>query len=260
LGKHGALTLALLLAVSVPATQAADPTPGERVTGTVLLGTGIAAAAFLHPPREPAWRGGVAFDSLGESWRVQDPGRSRVHRRISDVGLWGLTAAAVGSSIDKGVTVGWRAAFAYGATVTAMGLTKTLTARERPYGSQCETGNELGMNCESLDRNASFFSGHAAVSAASAGLICLNYRSAVGAAGVACATGITVAGAVAILRVSGSMHWLTDVAVGAVVGVMTGYLLPKQIGETQREAARAALVSGSGSSARIIIPLGYLVF
>jgi hypothetical protein len=53
-------------------------------------------------------------------------------------------------------------------------LTKRLVARERPFGAAC-AGSEYTEGCEDLDRFRSYYSGHAAITATGAGLVCAHH-------------------------------------------------------------------------------------
>jgi membrane-associated phospholipid phosphatase len=98
-------------------------------------------------------------------------------------------------------------------------LAKFLVARERPNGSD----------------NLSFFSGHAtaafAVASASGTVATLRgYRS----APLTWVIGGTFALATSYLRIGADAHWLTDVAIGALVGAGVGFAIPYAF---HREAA-----------------------
>ena len=79
-----------------------------------------------------------------------------------------------------------------------------------------------------VDDNVSFFSGHAALAfslAVSAGVVA--HRRGYRLEPAIWATGLTIATATAYLRIAADKHYLTDVAVGAVVGAGFGYLVPR---------------------------------
>jgi membrane-associated phospholipid phosphatase len=112
-------------------------------------------------------------------------------------------------------------------------------ARERPYARPCLKDPDYSSSCEHHDRFRSFYSGHAAVAATSAGLICAHHTHVPlygpgeqengGGGDIDRATCITaLAGMVATgtLRIVADKHWATDVIVGHVLGLSIGYLLP----------------------------------
>ena len=118
------------------------------------------------------------------------------------------------------------------AIVTAIqGATNTLASRERPYGQTCGGLTPDQTNsCEGSVRYRSFFSGHAAFTFMSAGLICVHHEKLelLRGAGdhIACVTAYAGATATALLRVAGDMHYITDVAVGAAFGGLVGLAVP----------------------------------
>jgi membrane-associated phospholipid phosphatase len=98
-----------------------------------------------------------------------------------------------------------------------------LSARARPDAS-----------CQSHDCSAdtqSFFSGHAAIAAASAGLVCANHSrialyDAAWADAAVCALSALNAVATATTRVVADRHYASDVLVGTGIGFGIGYAVP----------------------------------
>ena len=127
-----------------------------------------------------------------------------------------------------------------GDTTERLGLTIFLTeavklaaGRERPYVRGCDQLNPPDdARCDTEDRNRSFWSGHASLAAAGAGLSCsfAIERNAWGSSTTARAVPCVVGGALAVttglLRVSSDRHWGTDVLAGFVTGALVGYLDP----------------------------------
>ena len=118
------------------------------------------------------------------------------------------------------------------AIVTAIqGATNTLASRERPYGQTCG-GLTPGQtnDCEGNVRYRSFFSGHTAFTFMSAGLICVHHEKLDLLRGpfdhIACVTAYAGATATGLLRAAGDMHYITDVAAGALVGGLVGVAVP----------------------------------
>jgi membrane-associated phospholipid phosphatase len=105
-------------------------------------------------------------------------------------------------------------------------LTKIIVGRERPFVSVLPASEKPRTEIPS-DNNASFFSGHASTAfalAASAGTISTlhGYRW----APLTWSIGGAIAVTTAYLRIAADKHWLTDVVVGAVVGVGIGFAVP----------------------------------
>ena len=109
-------------------------------------------------------------------------------------------------------------------------LSKILIGRARPYYRTC-AGTRPDDDCGSVGVDESMISGHAAMSVASASLMCLHQEKAqllthrFGQAGCAMALGMAVSAS--MLRIASDRHYPSDVLVGAAVGVVLGYLVPK---------------------------------
>lgn len=118
--------------------------------------------------------------------------------------------------------------------VTSMlqGTTAGLASRERPYGRDCGTSIPAELNhCESARRYRSFFSGHASLSFTTAMATCSNHLrhdlfGSPFADGLTCGVAVASATSVALFRVVGRQHYLTDVMTGAVVGSLSGLAVP----------------------------------
>lgn len=112
------------------------------------------------------------------------------------------------------------------------GLTSGTVSRERPYVRDC--GGAINQNlddCIERDRYRSFFSGHASNAFTAASVSCSHHmRHAVFghpfADGLACGTAYATASTVALMRVVGQRHFISDVVTGAAVGTLTGLGVP----------------------------------
>jgi membrane-associated phospholipid phosphatase len=203
----------------------------EYVLAPVLSALGAALTFWVQPASDANWTGPALFDA---------PARDAL-TITSDALLWGSVAhtmivdplvvawAARGSS-----EVAWQMtvinAQAYALTLSINALTKRLVERERPWGDVC-TADPDSARCERRGRYESFYSGHAALTATSAGLTCAHHTQ-LKLYGNELADSLTCVGALAFtaatgaLRVSSDNHWATDVLVGHVVGYATGYFIP----------------------------------
>jgi membrane-associated phospholipid phosphatase len=192
-------------------------------------------------PQVARWQGAVLLDDPARTALLADRhGAQRRAALASDVLLVSLIAypvidAAVAMVTERDrVDVGWQMtlidaqAMAFAQLVGA--VIKRATARERPYVAECAGGGEH-HSCNSTDRNQSFYSGHTGTSFTAAGLTCAHHLALPlyggGAADrLACATAVGAAATVGTLRVVADEHYLTDVLVGAGVGLAFGYALP----------------------------------
>jgi hypothetical protein len=113
------------------------------------------------------------------------------------------------------------------------GATSALMQRERPYGRDCGKGipEQLPDCADDSARYRSFFSGHTSMSFAAAAVTCTHHARfdlfGGAADGATCGTALGSATAVALLRVVARKHYLSDVAVGAAVGLASGFGVPQ---------------------------------
>jgi membrane-associated phospholipid phosphatase len=105
-------------------------------------------------------------------------------------------------------------------------LTKFLVGRERPF-VHALAPDQKGLTSQPSDNDLSFFSGHTTETfalAAAAGTVATmrGYRW----APVTWIAGGAIAAATGYLRIAADKHWLTDVAVGIIVGAGIGFAVP----------------------------------
>jgi membrane-associated phospholipid phosphatase len=213
----------------------------------LLIGGASAAAASIalwvpSPESKPDWDSPILFDSWvrdGISAGSQS-GRNRA-AAISDILLWSSVAhvladaAVVAPLGHRAPDVGWQMllmdAEAYSVSLLLNAGIKRATARARPDAAACKQDPNYDGGCKDRDAYVSFYSGHASLSATSAGLLCAQHSelSLYGGVwdGAACATGIAVASVTGALRIVGDRHWASDVITGHLVGFSIGYFLPK---------------------------------
>ena len=221
----------------------ADFRPVEGVGTGLLLGGSALNTWLLETPDEPNWTGPILLDApIRRTLRAQSPGTRRGFETASDVLLWTLVGYPF--AVDSGVvsagvygdgTLAFQTAAAGAESMAvatfATTLTKHLVARQRPPRPGCGPDGEGPLYC-SEQRNESFPSGHTSLAFTGASLICavhdeidlyggeLGDRFACwGALGAATATGV--------FRIVSDNHYFSDVAIGAVVGFLSGYLVPK---------------------------------
>lgn len=211
------------------------------VTGAALS---VALGSSLVAPLPRHARGGVLFDEdARDVLRAKGRDFRYGFRDASDVGV--SLASTWPFLVDALLTAWWYrgkpklagdmaavSAQSFALVAALQGVTNNLVSRERPYGRLCGTPElpEETIDCEGNVRYRSFFSGHASLSFTSAGLLCMNHLG-LGLLGppwdaLTCASGFTVATATAMFRVVGDMHYVSDVAVGALVGGSIGILVP----------------------------------
>ena len=115
-------------------------------------------------------------------------------------------------------------------------LTRTshrIAGRHRPVIYGCKEDASWDTDCTNDEESlrASFLSGHASMSFASAGLTCSHHISLPMYGGNAadaaiCGLTLTSATAVAFMRIMADKHWWSDVIAGSTLGLATGFGLP----------------------------------
>ena len=253
------LSITLLAAAPEATAAAQDPEPdasrlywnedrwGRFGTHELALGSfaaigGVGIQLFLIPELGGTSGGVLIDDSVRDLLHLRDRPSRGFAARASDVLvninlIWPylvdtlIIAWGIDDSRDAAGQMFMINGLAYVLTTASLTATKNLIARERPYHDECLEDIEYDGGCLEPDRFRSFFSGHAAYAFTGASLMCIHhanlplYDSAI-ADGAACITSLTIAAAVATLRIVADKHYFTDVLVGAVVGVLSGLVLP----------------------------------
>ena len=204
----------------------------------------ITIAAAILPPQPKHAFGGVLFDDEARKVLRHPTTEGRyIARDTSDVLLsleatWPLFVDALittwwyRASPDAAAQMALIDAKALTIVTAIQGVTNTIASRERPYGRICGTEEQpqSTIDCEGNVRYRSFFSGHAAFAFMSAGLICVHHvkNDLLGTPGdaISCVAAYAGAGATAVLRVVGDMHYVSDVTIGAAFGTLVGLAVP----------------------------------
>lgn len=202
-----------------------------------LFATALTIDATISPD-SARWSGAGPIDRAFESWIASSPAGRRRAARVSDAFLGASFAAPILDAVlwhRKGTS---RARFTYrllmidGLSLALTGLvsvaTKHVVRRARPYDVPCRADESYSGSCDSSSRFQSFISGHSAISFTGAALVCahqvLRGRSPLGH--IQCAMSLATASITGAMRIVAERHYVSDVAVGAVVGFLSGYLLP----------------------------------
>jgi membrane-associated phospholipid phosphatase len=208
---------------------------------TLSAGVGTVALALVPPAENPRWRGGILFDEgARDAMRVDDAEGRRSFRSIGDMSYYAapLLPLLVDSFVvsllvrsDKRAAANLALisveAFSYTGLITFSALRGV--ARERPDSSECRRSSSDPTGCRT--DTESFYSGHTAVSATSAGLVCANHtRMPLWGHPVADASACVVAISGALLtgttRIIADRHYATDVTLGLGIGFGIGYAVP----------------------------------
>lgn len=149
-----------------------------------------------------------------------------------------LFMAGIGDgSWDTALQMGLISAEAYIVSLVVWRVTSLLARRERPVTHDCQfpvagsMRNPSAAECANTQPTQSFVSNTAVNAFTGAGLTCLHHTSMAvfgdeGADATACVGALTIASVAGLLRVMSNLEYLTDVVGGAVIGLLSGWLLP----------------------------------
>ena len=206
--------------------------------GVATLAAGVATGLIVlyGPIEQPRWRGGILFDdAVRDSVRPASASTRKTYRTIGDwtyhlSPLIPLVDALVVSTLghhDKKLALNLAAITfeAYSYSGLASFVATEISARTRPDGDPLCDGSNCNVNTQS------FFSGHTAIAATGAGLVCANHTRIplygnVIADAAACVFATTNALATATTRVVADRHYATDVITGFGLGFAAGYAVP----------------------------------
>jgi membrane-associated phospholipid phosphatase len=233
------IALALLVAIAPPARGAQPPVPLQynlaidaSVTGAMLLSVGL--LAIYQPEILPAgcrWCEPPAFDSS-----VRDALLWRDGARTADILSTVLVAVVPTSALtylllsangagdfNAGLVDSLLVTEAAAAALLLNQVVKLLVGRQRPYA---RFGNDLGYSRS--EDNVSFYSGHTslAFSVVAATVTVASMRGYAGA-GIVAGVGFTLGVGIGYLRIAADQHYVTDVLVGAVIGGLVGWAVPR---------------------------------
>lgn len=214
----------------------------EYIAIPLLGATALAMHFFIKPDRDSDWDQPILFDgAVRDGLRLSSPSSRETARTLSDM----LLAASFAQPMlfDTFVVAWWqkqapRVAWqmfvintqAYALTLTLNAATKRLTSRARPWAANCDA-DPSGENCGSREAYSAFYSGHAAMTATGAGLVCAHhtqlslYRNDVLDTG-SCAVAVLGTAVTGAMRIAADDHWTSDVLVGHFMGYLSGYVLP----------------------------------
>jgi membrane-associated phospholipid phosphatase len=244
-----ALGLALALSAWSPAAAAQrlqwqDDWPRfawwEAVGAVAATGV-FAYAQWGTKAGKPRWEGPILFDAPFRDLLVLETRSGQQAANTASDVFWGMTWAfpavdtlVVSLAMDRNLDVTWQMAAidaeVYALTSMLTRLMHRLSRRDRPLKLACAQDKDYDPACG--DSPVSFFSGHTALAAASAGLTCVHHQYLPLYGGgwpdhLACAGAATTAALTGLMRILSDRHYTTDVLAGYAVGFLTGYFLPR---------------------------------
>jgi len=215
----------------------------RRASVTDYAGSAVALAGTLYSesvygnPKSTGWSAHNGFDeSIRGALRLKSASGRDAADTASDVLMGVMIAAPVLDSFAiLGVREGrWDAAWqteminleSLTFTGLACSVMGTTVKRARPFVRNCPNGT-----CSDEEApNRSMPSGHEAFAFTGAGLLCTNhaYQSAdPEGQRAACALSLGLATTTGILRIMADRHYATDVAAGTLIGLFSGFVLPR---------------------------------
>jgi membrane-associated phospholipid phosphatase len=233
------IALALLVAVAPPARGATPPIPLQYnlaldATITGALGASIALLAIYQPellPKSCRWctPPGIDIDARNALvWKDH----ARTADTLSTVTLVAIPASAMTylllaansrGDASAGLVDSLLVTEAAAVALLMNQVVKLLVGRKRPH---VFFQNDLGYS-ESED-NLSFYGGHTsfAFSVTAATVTVAAMRGYTGV-GIVAGVGFTLSTVVGYLRIAADQHFLTDILVGAAVGGLVGWAVPR---------------------------------
>lgn len=221
--------------------------------GAVWIGTEVEKETFA--PKECRWCDEIpGVDRAARTaFLWNEPGDADDASDVLDfavlpVAMIGLDAILASQHGAVGETWGEDTAIIVQTALTASLINQIVkfgAGRERPFVHALATDEEKANTDHPADNNLSFYSGHASLAFALLGSTASvthmrGYRN----AWVVWPVGGVAAVAVAWLRIAADKHYLTDVAVGALVGGTIGVMMPRLL-----HAPRETRDEGSGGGA-----------
>lgn len=211
----------------------------DLFNGLLWFGGGAALRFGVDPGRD--WTGTNSSDrSVRDDLAAASrDGRGDAAAASDGLLLTGLLAPLV---LDAGIKSAWwdrdceRALEVGSDWVESIGLiwmiteaAKGIAGRERPFGLGCDRDPGYSSSCDDETRYKSFFSGHAALSAGGAALLCKDalrrnvWGESRASRALLCGFGVGASLGTGMLRMVADKHWLTDVIAGWVVGGAIGW-------------------------------------
>ncbi len=214
---------------------------GFFTTGALL---GMFVFVRTDAVKEVRWSGGILFDDAArDGMRLDSSKGRRVAQEVGDATYYAFPIIPIGidvlvsslavrqdtkAALNLTLTTG--EAFAYSGFLSF--VANWASARERPDVTECrKSGKEDHPSCQLGSKTESFYSGHTAMAATSAGVVCANHAymplwGHPAADAFACALASGAAATTGVTRIMADRHYMTDVIFGTVVGFGIGYSIP----------------------------------
>jgi membrane-associated phospholipid phosphatase len=214
-------------------------TPAEYAGTALAVGVTLFSEAVYGEPERAGWTAHNDFDEgVRNALRLQGRSARDAANTAGDALMGTLIAAPV---VDAFATLGirdrrwdalWQTEILNLESFTFTGLVASVVEnslrREKPFVRNCGQGS-----CEDDDdHNRSMPSGHVAFAFTGAGLLCthhafLSLYADPAAERAACGISLGLAATTGVLRIMADRHYATDVVAGSLVGLFSGFVLPR---------------------------------
>jgi membrane-associated phospholipid phosphatase len=234
-----AIALALLVAIAPPARGAEPPIPLQYnlaldIAITGALGASVLLLAVYQPellPESCRWCTPPGIDVDVRNALVWKDG-ARTADALSTVIIAAIPASAMTylllsangrGDVNAGLVDSLLVTEAAAAALLVNQVVKLLVGRKRPH---VFFQNDLGYSAS--EDNLSFYGGHTsfAFSVTAATVTVAAMRGYAGV-GIVAGVGFTLSAAVGYLRIAADQHFLTDILVGAAIGGLVGWAVPR---------------------------------
>lgn len=218
--------------------------PRFRVSEGIVTGVSAAGLAtlYLTVRLEPTWGEPILFDSaIRNAWKADTQAQKDFAQAYSTYGYYAMMAypllvdtsvAWARGSRDVAVQTALIDLEVFAVTGFFFRITEAVVRRARPHVWECieRTGSFDDCKESGLGGTNSMVSGHVAIAAAGAALMCtnnfnLNLYGKVGTP-IVCGAGIATTLAVGYGRIVTDNHYMTDILAGAITGGLAGWLIP----------------------------------
>ena len=233
------LALALMVALASPSRGAEPPVPLQYdlavdASVTAAMGLTVVLLSVYQPgllPDSCRWCAPPAIDADVRSALVWNGGE-RTADALSTVvdvvipasaATYLLLSANAGGNVSAGLVDALLVTEAAAGALLVNQVVKLLVGRQRPHAF---FGNDVGYS--KSEDNLSFYGGHTsfAFSVVAATVTVAAMRGYPGV-GIAAGVGFTLAAGVGYLRIAADQHYLTDILVGAALGGLMGWAIPR---------------------------------
>jgi membrane-associated phospholipid phosphatase len=233
------IALVLLVAVAPPARGAPPPIPLQynlaldaSITGA--MGLSVVLLAIYQPalvPETCRWCTPPAVDASVRNALVWTD-HARTADTISTVLDAAIPASAFtylllsangGGDVNAGLVDSLLVTEAVAAALLVNQVVKLLVGRQRPHAF---FGNDVGYS--KGEDNVSFYSGHTSLAfSVTAATVTVAAMRGYAGVGIVAGVGFTLSAAIGYLRIAADQHFLTDILVGAAVGGLVGWAVPR---------------------------------